>query len=41
MQGMGLKGGLAAAIARSREINQEPLKTPRQIAQQQAGVRKF
>jgi hypothetical protein len=41
MQGMGLKGGLAAAIARSREINQEPLKTPRQVSQEKAGVRKF
>lgn len=35
------RGGLAAAIARSREVKQEKLKTPRQIAQQQAGVKKI
>lgn len=34
-------GGLAAAIARAREIKQEPLKTPRQLAQEKAGVRKI
>lgn len=34
-------GGLAAAIARSREIKQEQLKTPRQIAQDAAGVKKI
>jgi hypothetical protein len=33
--------GLAAAIARAREIKQEPLKTPRQSAQDAAGVRKI
>jgi hypothetical protein len=33
--------GLAAAIARAREIKQEPLKTPRQAAQDAAGVRKL
>ena len=34
------QGGLAAAMARSREVKQELLKTPRQIAQAQ-GVRKI
>lgn len=34
-------GGLAAAIARARQIKQEPLKTPREIAQSQAGVKKL
>lgn len=34
-------GGLAAAIAKARQIKQEPLKTPRQIAQEQEGVRKL
>jgi hypothetical protein len=33
--------GLAAAIARARQIKQEPLKTPRQVAQEQAGVKKI
>jgi hypothetical protein len=33
-------GGLAAAIARSKEVKQELLKTPRQLAQEQ-GVRKI
>lgn len=33
--------GLAAAIARARQVKQEPLKTPRQIAQQTPGVRKI
>ena len=35
------KGGLAAAIARSKEVKQELLKTPRQLAQEQAGVKKI
>ena len=34
-------GGLAAAIARARQIKQEPLKTPRDLAKQQPGVRKL
>jgi len=34
-------GGLAAAIAKARQIKQEPLKTPRQIAQENAGVKKI
>ena len=34
-------GGLAAAIARARQIKQEPLKTPRELAKQQPGVRKL
>ena len=33
--------GLAAAIARARQIKQEPLKTPRQLAQDSDGVRKL
>jgi hypothetical protein len=33
--------GLAAAIARARQIKQEPLKTPRQVAQAKAGVKKI
>lgn len=33
--------GLAAAIARARQVKQEPLKTPRQVAQAQAGVKKI
>lgn len=33
--------GLAAAIARARQIKQEPLKTPRQTAQDADGVRKL
>ena len=33
--------GLAAAIARAREIKQEPLRTPQQTAQHQQGVRKI
>lgn len=33
--------GLAAAIARARQIKQEPLKTPRQAAQEQDGVKKL
>jgi len=34
-------GGLAAAIARARQVRQEPLKTPREIAQHQEGVQKL
>jgi hypothetical protein len=34
-------GGLAAAIARAREVKQTPLKTPREIAQEQSGVKKI
>jgi hypothetical protein len=34
-------GGLAAAIARARQIKQEPLKTPKDLAKQQPGVRKL
>jgi len=34
-------GGLAAAIARARQIKQEPLMTTQQIAQQTPGVRKI
>lgn len=33
--------GLAAAIARARQVKQEPLKTPRQVAQAKAGVKKI
>lgn len=33
--------GLAAAIAKAREIRQEPLRTPQQTAQQQEGVKKI
>jgi hypothetical protein len=33
--------GLAAAIARARQVRQEPLKTPREIAQHQEGVKKL
>ena len=35
------EGGLAAAIAKARSIKQEPLKTPRQQAQEKPGVRKL
>lgn len=35
------EGGLAAAIARARQIKQEPLKTPRQQAQEKPGVNKL
>lgn len=35
------KGGLAEAIARAKTIKQEALKTPRQQAQEQAGVKKI
>ena len=34
------EGGLAAAIARARQIKQDPLKTPREIAQHKSGVNK-
>jgi hypothetical protein len=34
-------GGLAAAIAKARQIKQEPLKTPRQVAQDKPGVNKI
>lgn len=34
-------GGLAAAIAKARSIKQEPLKTPKQKAQETPGVRKI
>ena len=34
-------GGLAGAIAKARSIKQEPMKTPRQIAQSQSGVKKI
>jgi len=33
--------GLAAAIARARQVKQEPLKTPREVAQLTPGVRKI
>jgi hypothetical protein len=35
------EGGLAAAIAKARQIKQEPLKSPRQQAQDTPGVRKI
>ena len=34
-------GGLAAAIARARSIKQEPLKSARQLKQEQTGVTKI
>lgn len=34
-------GGLAAAIARARQIKQEPLKSPRELAKETPGVRKL
>ena len=34
-------GVLAAAIARARQVRQEPLKTPQEIAQHQEGVKKL
>jgi hypothetical protein len=34
-------GGLADAIAKAKNIKQEPLKTPRQLAQEKAGVKKI
>lgn len=33
--------GLAAAIAKARQIKQEPIKTPRQLAQETQGVKKI
>jgi hypothetical protein len=35
------RGGLAAAIAKSQAVKQELLKTPRQIAREQSGVKKL
>lgn len=35
------EGGLAAAIAKARQVKQEPLKSPRQQAQDAPGVRKI
>ena len=35
------KGGLAAAIAKSKEVKQELMKTPRQLAQEQSGIKKL
>ena len=34
-------GGLAASISRARQVRQEPLKTPREIAQHQEGGKKL
>jgi hypothetical protein len=34
-------GGLADAIAKAKSIKQEPMKTPRQLAQEKAGVKKI
>lgn len=34
-------GGLAAAIAKARQIKQEPMKTPRELAQEKSGVNKI
>lgn len=33
--------GLAAAIARARQVKQEPIVSPRELSQQQPGVRKL
>jgi len=35
------KGGLAAAIAKARQVKQEPLKSPRQQARDTSGVKKI
>jgi hypothetical protein len=35
------KGGLAAAIAKARQVKQEPLKSPRQQARDSSGVKKI
>ena len=35
------KGGLAAAIAKARQVKQEPLKSPRQEARETTGVKKI
>ena len=34
-------GGLADAIAKAKIVKQEPMKTPRQLAQERAGVKKI
>ena len=34
-------GGLAGAIAKAKQVKQEPMKTPRQLAQSQPGVKKI
>ena len=34
-------GGLAAAIARARQVKQDPLKTQREVSKKQEGVRKI
>ena len=34
-------GGLAGAIAKAKTVKQEPMKTPRQLAQEKAGVKKI
>jgi len=34
-------GGLAAAIAKARQVKQEPVKTPLQLVKDQAGVQKI
>ena len=34
-------GGLAAAIAKARQVKQEPLKTPTQLAKERTGVQKI
>lgn len=34
-------GGLADAIAKAKSVKQEPMKTPRQIAQNKSGVKKI
>jgi hypothetical protein len=33
--------GLAGAIAKSKQVKQEPMKTPRQLAQEKSGVKKI
>lgn len=35
------RGGLAAALAKSQAVKQELMKTPRQLAQERAGVKKI
>ena len=35
------EGGLAGAIAKAKSVKQEPVKTPRQLAQEKAGVNKI
>lgn len=35
------RGGLAAALAKSQSVKQELMKTPRQLAQERAGVKKI